>query len=149
MFTPTEPGLLQERGAFVTLKKHGQLRGCIGRLIAEGPLYLTVQRVAMEAAVNDARFPPVTPDELPEIEIEISVLSPLEPVEDISQIEVGKHGLLIVKGGHQGVLLPQVATEQGWDRKEFLRGVCRKAGLPEDAWKDAKLYIFTAEVFGE
>ncbi len=149
MFTPTEPGLLQERGAFVTLKKHGQLRGCIGRLIAEGPLYLTVQRVAMEAAVNDARFPPVTPDELPEIEIEISVLSPLEPVEDISQIEVGKHGLLIVKGGHQGVLLPQVATEQGWDRKEFLRGVCRKAGLPEDAWKDAKLYIFTAEVFRE
>ncbi|MEA3459713.1 MAG: AmmeMemoRadiSam system protein A, partial [Chloroflexota bacterium] len=147
--TITEPGLLQQRGAFVTLKKHGQLRGCIGRLIADGPLYLTVQKMAIEAAVADPRFPPVTPDELPDIEIEISVLSPLEPVKDVSQIEVGKHGLLIVKGRNQGVLLPQVATEQGWDREEFLRGVCRKAELAEDAWKEVDLYIFTAEVFGE
>jgi len=146
----TEPGLLQERGAFVTLKKRGQLRGCIGYLTAEGPLYLTVQRAAIAAATGDPRFPPVTPEELGDIEIEISVLSPIEPIEDVNQIEVGRHGLIIVKDRHQGVLLPQVATEEGWNREEFLRAVCRKAGLPEDAWKEgAKLYVFTAEVFGE
>ena len=146
----TEPGLLQERGAFVTLKEHGQLRGCIGYLTAEGPLYLTVQRAAIAAATSDPRFPPVTLEELADIKIEISVLSPIEPIEDVNQIEVGRHGLIIVKGRNQGVLLPQVATEEGWDREEFLRAVCRKAGLPEDAWKKgAKLYVFTAEVFEE
>lgn len=148
-FTVIEPGLLQERGAFVTLNKHDQLRGCIGHLTADCPLFLTVQRAAIGAAINDARFPPVTLDELLDIEIEISVLSPLERVGCTCQIEVGKHGLLIVNGRNQGVLLPQVATEQGWDRTEFLRGVCRKAGLAEDAWKEADLYIFTAEVFSE
>jgi len=149
-FEVSEPNLFQERGCFVTLKEHGELRGCIGNLIPRRPLYLTVQNVAISAAINDRRFPPVTKEELRDISIEISVLSPIEPIEDISEIEVGRHGLVIVKGQHQGVLLPQVPTEQNWDRDEFLRQICLKAGLPEDAWQEgAHLYIFTAEVFGE
>lgn len=149
-FEVSEPNLFQERGAFVTLKKQGKLRGCIGNLIPKRPLYLTVQNVAISAAIHDTRFPPVTREELEEIDIEISVLSPIEPIADVGQIEVGRHGLIIVKGQNQGVLLPQVATEQNWDRDEFLRQICLKAGLPEDAWREgAHLYVFTAEVFGE
>lgn len=146
----TDPNLFQQRGAFVTLEKKGQLRGCIGRLVSQSPLYLTVQYSAISAAVNDARFRPVTPDELDEIEIEISVLSPIRPIGDVDEIEVGRHGLIIVKGERQGVLLPQVAAEEGWDREEYLRQVCLKAGLPEDAWREgAYLFVFTVEVFGE
>ncbi len=149
-FEVSEPNLFQERGAFVTLKKHGDLRGCIGDLLPRRPLYLTVQNVAISAAVNDRRFLPVTKDELGDIDIEISVLSPIEPIADVNEIEVGQHGLIIVKGQHRGVLLPQVATENNWDRDEFLRQICLKAGLPEDAWQEgAQLYVFTAEVFGE
>ena len=149
-FKVSEPSLFQERGCFVTLKKHGELRGCIGDLIPRRPLYLTVQNAAISAAINDRRFPPVTKEELEDISIEVSVLSPIEPIEDVSEIEVGRHGLIIVKGQNQGVLLPQVATEQNWDRDEFLRQICLKAGLPEDAWREgAQLYVFTAEVFGE
>ncbi len=149
-FEISEPNLFQRRGAFVTLKKHGQLRGCIGNLIPRRPLYLTVQSVAISAAVNDRRFLPVTKDELKDIDIEISVLSPIEPIADVSEIQVGRHGLIIVKGQNQGVLLPQVAVENNWDRDEFLRQICLKAGLPEDAWQEgARLYVFTAEVFGE
>ena len=149
-FDVSEPNLFQERGAFVTLQKQGELRGCIGNLVPRRPLYLTIQNVAISAAVADRRFSPVTREELTDISIEISVLSPIEPIADVSEIEVGRHGLIIVKGQNQGVLLPQVATEQNWERGEFLRQICLKAGLPEDAWQEgAQLYIFTAEVFGE
>jgi AmmeMemoRadiSam system protein A len=149
-FEVSEPNLFQERGCFVTLKKHGELRGCIGNLIPQRPLYLTVQNVAISAAVADRRFFPVTGEELKDINIEISVLSPIEPIADVSEIEVGRHGLIIVKGQNQGVLLPQVATENNWNRDEFLRQICLKAGLPEEAWQEGgQLYVFTAEVFGE
>jgi AmmeMemoRadiSam system protein B/AmmeMemoRadiSam system protein A len=149
-FEVSEPNLLQERGVFVTLKKQGELRGCIGNLVPQRPLYLTAQNVAISAAINDPRFLPVTKEELKDISIEISVLSPIEPIADVSEIEVGRHGLIIVKGQNQGVFLPQVATEQNWDRDELLRQICLKAGLPEDAWKEgAQFYVFTAEVFGE
>ena len=151
VYKPTTPGLMQQRGAFVTLEKEGELRGCIGNLVAERPLYLTVQYAALAAAFSDSRFPPVAADELPDLTLEISVLSDLEPVADPTTIEVGRDGLLIVRGQQQGVLLPQVPVEQGWDREEFLRQVCLKAGLPDDAWRDpqAQLYRFTAQVFGE
>ncbi len=149
-FAVSEPNLFQERGCFVTLKKHGELRGCIGNLISQRPLYLTVQNVAISAAVADRRFFPVTKEELKDINIEISVLSPFELIDDVSEIEVGRHGLIIVKGQNQGVLLPQVATENNWNRDEFLRQICLKAGLPENAWQEGtQLYVFTAEVFGE
>jgi AmmeMemoRadiSam system protein A len=150
LYTVTEPNLLRKSGAFVTLKEQGELRGCIGYTQAERPLYLTVQAAAIAAAVQDPRFPPVAPQELEDIEIENSVLSPLRLLEDVSEIEVGVHGLVIVKGGRSGLLLPQVATEQGWDREAFLGGVCRKADLPEECWREgAQLYIFTADVFEE
>lgn len=150
-YTTTNPHLLQPGGAFVTLRKHGELRGCIGYMAAEGPIYETVQEMAVSAATKDPRFPAVQPAELAELTIEISLLSPMERVTDTNRIVVGKHGLLIRRGWYQGVLLPQVAPEQGWDREEFLRGVCYKAGLPANAWQDksTELYWFTAEVFGE
>jgi AmmeMemoRadiSam system protein B/AmmeMemoRadiSam system protein A len=150
-FTVTQPGFLQERGAFVTLRKHGELRGCIGHLIGDRPLYLVVQNVALSAAVGDQRFPPVTEEELSDIEIEISVLSPLEQVETVDQIQVGQHGVIIRRGLQQAVYLPQVAPEQGWDREEMLGSLCLKAGLSKDAWKKegTQFYVFTAEVFEE
>ena len=150
-FTVTQPGLLQERGAFVTLKKHGELRGCIGHLIGDRPLYLVVQGVAVSAAVGDQRFPPVTEEELSGLEIEISVLSPLEEVESVDQIQVGLHGVIIHRGQKQAVYLPQVAPEQGWGREEMLENLCLKAGLSKDAWKKegTRFYVFTAEVFEE
>jgi AmmeMemoRadiSam system protein A len=115
------------------------------------PLDETVRDVAAYAALEDRRFRPVNESELPILEYEISVLSPLHKVDDINQIHVGQHGLLIRKGNYEGVLLPQVPTEEGWDRNTFLEQVCVKAGLPEKAWKDddADLFMFTALVFGE
>jgi AmmeMemoRadiSam system protein B/AmmeMemoRadiSam system protein A len=147
----TQPALLQERGAFVTLKKHGELRGCIGHLIGDRPLYLVVQNVAVSAAVADQRFPPVTEEELSDLEIEISVLSPLKQVESVDQIQVGLHGVIIRRGLNQAVYLPQVAPEQGWGREEMLQNLCLKAGLSKDEWKKegTRFYVFTAEVFGE
>jgi hypothetical protein len=147
-----EPEALRDaRGAFVTLKEHGDLRGCIGYMSPVKPLAETVRDVAAYAALEDRRFRPVNSDELPLLEYEISVLSPLRKVEDINQIQVGQHGLLIRQGEYEGVLLPQVPTEEGWDRKTFLEQVCVKAGLPQQAWKDADadLFMFTALVFGE
>ncbi len=137
------------RGAFVTLKKGGALRGCIGHIVGRLPLAETVRRMALAAAFQDPRFPPLTPAEIDGLEIEISVLTPLERVSDPGEIEVGTHGLLIRHGGRTGLLLPQVAAEQGWDRRRFLEGTCRKAGLPRDAWKaaDAEIYRFSAQVF--
>lgn len=147
-----EPEALRNaRGAFVTLKEHGQLRGCIGYMSPVKPLAETVRDVAAYAALQDRRFRPVSEAELGILEYEISVLSPLQKVEDIKQIHVGQHGLLIRKNEYEGVLLPQVPTEEGWDRNTFLEQVCVKAGLPEQAWKDedADLFMFSALVFAE
>ena len=113
------------------------------------PLYQVVSQMAIVAATEDPRFPPVTADELPEIKIEISVLSPPKPVKDVEEIKVGRDGLIIRKGWASGLLLPQVPVEWGWSREEFLRQVSLKAGLPPDAWREAELYRFTAQVFGE
>ncbi len=147
-----DPLLLKEMGAFVTLNKHGELRGCIGNLIGKGPLYLTVRDMAVEAAVSDPRFSPVTLEEFKNIEIEISVLSPMQRIDNPDKIRLGIDGVLVRKGFNSGVFLPQVATETGWSKDEFLSNLCsHKAGLAPDAWKDkdTKVYTFTAEVFSE
>ena len=143
--------LKEKKGAFVTLKKHDHLRGCIGHIEARKPLDKTVGEMALAAAFDDPRFPPLKRDELKNVVVEISVLSPLKEVKDIDEIEVGIHGLYITKGYSSGLLLPQVATEYGWDRLTFLRETCYKADLHRDAWKDkdTKVYIFSAEVIGE
>jgi len=136
-------------GIFVTINKHGNLRGCIGHIIGDQPLYLSCQQMARAAALEDPRFRPVTKSELPELEIEISVLTPLERVEDFKGIVIGRDGLMIRKGYSSGLLLPQVAAEYGWTIEEFLQETCHKAGLPSDAYKskDAEIYKFSAEVF--
>jgi len=140
----TDPG-----AAFVTLTWRGRLRGCIGYTEPVAPLYRTVQECAVAAATEDPRFPPVTPRELDEIRIELSVLTPLWPIRP-EEVVVGTHGLMIRKGSRRGLLLPQVAVEHGWDRTTFLDQVCMKAGLPPGSWREgAELYGFTAEVFGE
>ncbi|MGZ3577690.1 MAG: AmmeMemoRadiSam system protein A [Syntrophales bacterium] len=143
--------LKEKKGAFVTLKKHSHLRGCIGYIEAKRPLYKTVEEMALAAAFDDPRFAPLKPDELKNITIEISILSPLKEVKNIDEIEVGIHGLYVTKGFHSGLLLPQVATEYDWDSLTFLQETCYKAGLQRDAWKDkdAKVYKFSAEVFGD
>ncbi len=147
------PKPLKEKGAcFVTMQNHGQLRGCIGNMVAEGPLCESVVRNAV-LACKDYRFTsePVTLKELKDIDLEISYLTPMQRVKDTSEIVIGRHGLLISLRGYRGVLLPQVAYERGWTRQEFLEQTCRKAGLSLDAWrdKDAEIYSFEAEVFGE
>ncbi len=148
--TPENPKFRQPAGAFVTLRIGDELRGCIGFVEPIFPLYQTIIQSAVYAATQDPRFPPLRKSELSRIKIEISVLGPLEPVEDVSEIEIGKHGLLIKQKGRSGLLLPQVATEFGWDRSTFLVEVCRKAGLPDKAWKQpGSLYKFEAVVFEE
>ena len=146
-----DPTMHQRRAVFVTLTKEERLRGCIGQIVARMPLAQAVREAAISAATRDHRFVPVTSDELDKLHIEISVLSPLQRVDDPGQIEVGKHGVLVREGEHQGVFLPQVASEQGWNREEMLTHLCRdKAGLPPDAWrKTATLYVFTAQVLEE
>jgi MEMO1 family protein len=147
---PVENGLNMRRGAFVTLKENGELRGCIGDFFSDSTLAETVRDMAINAAARDYRFTPVRPDELGKIKVEVSVLSPLRKISSVDEIKVGRDGLYIVKGLYRGVLLPQVPVEQGWDRNTFLEQTCRKAGLLPDAWKQgADLYTFTAEVFGE
>ena len=148
---PPSPVMDEQRGGFVTLKKKGQLRGCIGYIEAIKPLITTIEEMAKAAAFNDYRFPPVTAEEVPDLEIEISILTPVREIEDPSLIEVGKHGIIITRGMNRGLLLPQVATEWNWDRETFLRQTCLKAGLPEDAWmkEGTKIEIFSAEVFSE
>jgi AmmeMemoRadiSam system protein A len=149
----TLPAALRQAGAcFVTLENHGRLRGCIGNMIATGPLYEAVIRNAASAC-RDPRFvhDPVTAEELDALHIEISYLTPMQRVSKTDDIVVGRDGLLIRLGRQSGVLLPQVAYERGWTRGEFLAQTCYKAGLPLDAWKqpEAEIYSFTAEVFGE
>jgi uncharacterized protein len=145
------PALRERCGAFVTLHRRGSLRGCIGTFVGEGPLAETIGRMAVAAGWEDPRFPHVKADEIGDIDLEISVLSPLREIRDVSEIEVGKHGIYITKGYYRGVLLPQVATEQGWDRDTFLSHTCIKAGLPPETWRQGgvKIEIFSAQVFGE
>jgi AmmeMemoRadiSam system protein A len=145
------PGILsQPAGAFVTLRRAGQLRGCIGQLEAIEPVVQVVARCAMAAALQDPRFAPLSLGELPLVKIEVSVLSALAPIRP-EEIEVGKHGLLINLEGARGVLLPQVAAEHHWTREKFLEEACAKGGLEHDAWKNpaTRIQAFTAEVFSE
>jgi AmmeMemoRadiSam system protein B/AmmeMemoRadiSam system protein A len=143
--------LNQEYGAFVTINEGGMLRGCIGYTAPIKPLYMTVSDTAAFAALRDPRFRPVSSTELSKLEYEISVLSPLRRVTDLEQIEVGRDGLLMKNGDHEGLLLPQVPVEQKWDRQTFLEQTCVKAGMKEDCWKDENtdIFKFTAVVFGE
>lgn len=139
----------EERGAFTTLHLDGMLRGCIGYVLPVAPLYETVARTAAAAAFEDPRFEPVTLGEATGLKIEISVMSRLFPIRP-EEVEVGKHGLLVSALGRRGLLLPQVATEHGWDAETFLTETCHKATLPGDCWKrDATLEAFTAEIFSE
>jgi len=141
-----------KQGAFVTLRKNGMLRGCIGYILPIEPLCDTVAKMAIEAATEDYRFRPVTPEEMKDISIEISVLSVPRRAQSADEIEMGKHGVIVRRGANQGVYLPQVATETGWDRQTFLEHLCQeKAGLPKDAWKDknTELLIFTAQIIEE
>ena len=148
---PRTAALADHRGAFVTLHGgDGELRGCVGLMRSDRPLLETVARMAVAAAIEDGRFEPVAEAELDELSIEVSALSLLEPIRP-EDVEVGRHGLLIGRSGRSGVLLPQVPGEHGWDRETFLVQTCRKAGLPDDAWKGpgVELLAFTAEVFRE
>ncbi|MCX8082041.1 MAG: AmmeMemoRadiSam system protein A [bacterium] len=147
-----DPVLKEKRGVFVTLKKNGDLRGCIGYIEGVEPLVMAVRDMAIQSATGDPRFPPVSYKELNDIEIEISVLTPLIKVKDAEEIVLGRDGVVIKKGFRQGVFLPQVAEETGWSKEEFLSNLCMyKAGLPPDAWKerDIEIYTFQAEVFSE
>jgi AmmeMemoRadiSam system protein A len=144
--------LRRPSGAFVTLNERtGDLRGCIGSIEPVAALAQAVSSSAVSAAFRDPRFPPLRKEELPAIHIEISVMSPIVPVADISEIEVGRDGLIVSRGARAGLLLPQVATEYEWDRDTFLRQTCIKAGLPGDSWRspDCRIEKFSAEVFGE
>ncbi len=150
-FEVQDPELKKPSACFVTLKKYGNLRGCIGRIVADLPLYKAVSLMAIEAAFRDPRFPSLAKDEFNDMEIEISILTPFKKITDIQEIEVGKHGLFIKRGFFSGLLLPQVATEYNWDRLTFLEHTCLKAGLSPNCWKDkdTQIYTFTAEVFNE
>ena len=139
-------------GVFVTIKRRGELRGCLGTLQLRASLAEEVARCARDSATEDPRFPPMTPEELAESSIEISVLGPLEPIDPPAEraVVIGRHGLVAEQGGRRGLLLPQVAVEWGWTPEQFLRQTCHKAGLPLDAWQHgARMYRFAAEVFGE
>jgi len=146
---PPDAHLSEPRGAFTSLYLRGQLRGCVGYVLPVSPVYRAVAETARAAAFDDARFDPVTLPEARELEIELSILSPPQPIA-AEAVEIGRHGLLISMAGRRGLLLPQVPTEHNWDRITFLEQTCRKAGLPLDAWqKGATIEAFTAEVFGD
>jgi hypothetical protein len=146
---PTSQKLKEPKGAFVTLYKKGILRGCIGQIVPRMPLAEAVSAMAEQAAFHDPRFPPVRADEVDDLKIEISVLTPLRKIDSKDEIEVGKHGIVIVRDSSVGLLLPQVATEYGWDRIEFLENCCLKASLPRESWQDkgTDIYVFSADVF--
>jgi len=150
--TVKDARLNEAEGAFVTITKHGVLRGCIGHIVGQEPLYETVRDMAVAAASQDPRFPALSVAELKDISLEISVLSVPRRIKDASEIQLGRHGVIVSKDGRQGVFLPQVADSTGWSKEEFLSQLCsQKAGLPPDAWKDpdTALYVFTADVFSE
>lgn len=137
-------------GAFVTIHCRGELRGCLGRIETSAPLAETVMDLAESVADSDPRFEPVAVIELHEIDIEISILTPEREVRSIAEVEPGRHGLIVEQGARRGLLLPQVAIEQGWDRETFVSHTCRKAALAPDAWlRGARLFVFEAQVFGE
>jgi uncharacterized protein len=151
---PASPEALQwpdASGVFVTIKRRGHLRGCLGTLQNRAGLAAEVVRCAADSAAEDPRFPPVAREELPELALEISVLGPLEAIDARPDaFTIGEHGLVVEQGVHRGLLLPQVATEWGWDGEQFLRQTCVKAGLPPDAWQHgARVSRFAAEVFGD
>jgi AmmeMemoRadiSam system protein B/AmmeMemoRadiSam system protein A len=141
--------LQEKRGAFVSLHKSGRLRGCIGQIVPANPLHQTIEDMAVAAAFDDPRFDPLTLREMKDLELEISVLTPMERLKNADEIEIGRHGLYIKKGLSSGLLLPQVAVEYGWDRNTFLEETCRKAGLSRGAWKEkgTEIYIFSADIF--
>ena len=143
--------LRRRAGAFVTLTQSEELRGCIGSIEPVAPLYVAVSQSAISAAFRDPRFRPLRSEELPGIHVEISVMGPIERVVEIEEIVVGRDGLIVRRGGYAGLLLPQVATDYGWDREMFLQQTCYKAGLPRNSWREAGTTIekFAAEVFGE
>ena len=145
------PNFSKKFGAFVTLHKHDQLRGCIGYVQAIKPLIETIIEMSEAAALRDPRFDPVESDEVEDLEIEISVLTPMQKISSIEEINPGEHGLYMEKGYHRGLLLPQVALENHWDVETFLQHTSIKAGLSQDAWKDINtdLYIFSAQIFHE
>jgi len=145
-YTTRDPRLLANGAVFVTINRNHELRGCIGHIQAVMPLYRSVISNAVSASSRDPRFPPMTKDELTNLELEVTVLSPLELLDDVKNIRIGAHGLYISKGMNSGVLLPQVAEEYRWDVPTFLEQVSIKAGLPANAWKDAQLYTFTADI---
>jgi AmmeMemoRadiSam system protein A len=163
-FTSDDQWLLTPAAVFVTLRvrpdsvsmeegnetNQGELRGCIGQVEAEMPLYLAVQDAAIKAAINDPRFYPVTSEELDLLLIKISVLSPMRPVSSLEEIVIGQDGLLIIGNRRRGLLLPEVAATYRWNREEYLGFLCQKAGLPADAWpRQARLFAFSVESFGE
>jgi AmmeMemoRadiSam system protein A len=147
----TSPVLLQPSGVFVTLHRQGSLRGCIGYLEARKPLLAAVQEMAVAAAFGDPRFPPLREEELADLDLEISVLSPMHQIKNIEEIQVGRDGIYMERGSCRGLLLPQVATEYGWDRLTFLKQTCSKACLPQDAWGDpaTRIFIFSAKILHE
>jgi len=146
---PPSSHLAEPRGVFTSLHLHSQLRGCVGYVLPVSSVYRAVAETARAAAFEDSRFYPVTSQEAPHLAVELSLLSPPEPISP-DAVEIGRHGLLISFAGNRGLLLPQVATEHRWDRTTFLEQTCRKAGLPTDAWKKgAKIEAFTAEIFGD
>jgi AmmeMemoRadiSam system protein A len=151
-FSEKDPVLNEDMGAFVTLHEGGELRGCIGNMVGQGPLYQTVADMAIEAATGDPRFPVLSPSEIDKVDIEVSVLSPLNKVSGPEEIKIPGHGVIVKRGFRSGVYLPQVATETGWSKEQFLTSLCAsKAGLAPDAWKDpaTEMFVFSAEVFGE
>jgi AmmeMemoRadiSam system protein A len=149
---PASAGALaDQKGAFVSLHRGEELRGCIGQLYPDRELGKIIQHCVLSAALQDTRFVPVSREELQDLQIEISVLSPFRRIKNVESIEVGKHGLYVEQGQFRGLLLPQVATQFQWDRQTFLEQTCRKAGLPDTAWQDSRtvIYTFEAEVFSE
>lgn len=148
---PGRGGALEwPRGAFVTIHCRGDLRGCLGRLDPDEPLAATVAQLAASVSDSDPRFEPVRPSELDDLDVEISVLTPEREVTSLADIEIGRHGLIVEQGGRRGLLLPQVATEYGWDAEAFVSHTCLKAGLSADAWRrGARILVFEAQVFGE
>jgi len=147
--TPPSPHLDEPRGAFTTIYFHGNLRGCVGYVFPVASLYRTVAETARAAAFEDTRFSPVSLQEAAELDVSLSILSPLRVITP-EAVEIGRHGLVVSQGGRRGLLLPQVPVEHQWDRVTFIEQTCRKAGLPLDAWRQgATLEAFTAEVFGD
>jgi len=150
LFRRDDPVFQQKQGAFVTLKKHGELRGCIGQMSEDLPLYQTIGRMAISAALHDSRFSRLSLSELKDVEIEISVLTPYQRIDSADKIQVGRDGLLLKRSGRSAVFLPQVAPEQGWTRNDMLDNLCRKAGLSSDCWRQgAEFYTFQAIIFSE